>query len=73
MANPDGFIMALAACAATALRGRFGVEHFGQSGSLPELYGHYGLEVNSDNLTACRDGDQRASSAVPLLAEVCRG
>jgi pyruvate dehydrogenase E1 component len=24
-----------------------GVEHFGQSGSLSELYGHYGLDVNS--------------------------
>jgi pyruvate dehydrogenase E1 component len=24
-----------------------GVEHFGQSGSLPELYGHYGLDVNA--------------------------
>jgi pyruvate dehydrogenase E1 component len=23
-----------------------GVEHFGQSGSIPELYGHYGLDVN---------------------------
>ena len=24
-----------------------GVEHFGQSGSLSELYGHYGLDVNA--------------------------
>jgi pyruvate dehydrogenase E1 component len=24
-----------------------GVEHFGQSGSIPELYGHYGLDVNA--------------------------
>jgi pyruvate dehydrogenase E1 component len=24
-----------------------GVEHFGQSGSIPELYGHYGLDVES--------------------------
>jgi pyruvate dehydrogenase E1 component len=24
-----------------------GIEHFGQSGSIPELYGHYGLDVNS--------------------------
>jgi pyruvate dehydrogenase E1 component len=24
-----------------------GVEHFGQSGSLGELYGHYGLDVNA--------------------------
>ena len=24
-----------------------GVEHFGQSGSLPELYGHYGLDINA--------------------------
>ena len=26
---------------------RLGVEHFGQSGSLSELYGHYGLDVNA--------------------------
>ncbi|MFM9481375.1 hypothetical protein, partial [Streptomyces scabiei] len=24
-----------------------GVEHFGQSGSISELYGHYGLDVNA--------------------------
>ena len=24
-----------------------GVEHFGQSGSLSELYSHYGLDVNA--------------------------
>jgi pyruvate dehydrogenase E1 component len=24
-----------------------GVEHFGQSGSIPELYGHYGLDANA--------------------------
>jgi pyruvate dehydrogenase E1 component len=24
-----------------------GVEHFGQSGSIGELYGHYGLDVNA--------------------------
>jgi pyruvate dehydrogenase E1 component len=24
-----------------------GVEHFGQSGSIPEIYGHYGLDVNA--------------------------
>jgi pyruvate dehydrogenase E1 component len=24
-----------------------GVEHFGQSGSIAELYGHYGLDVNA--------------------------
>ena len=24
-----------------------GVEHFGQSGSISELYGHYGIDVNA--------------------------
>ena len=24
-----------------------GVEHFGQSGSIPEIYGHYGLDTNA--------------------------
>ena len=24
-----------------------GVEHFGQSGSIAELYGHYGIDVNA--------------------------
>ena len=34
-----------AACEAS--RRALGVEHFGQSGSIPELYGHYGLDVNA--------------------------
>ena len=35
-----------AACCGHRVRA-LGVEHFGQSGSLSELYGHYGLDVNA--------------------------
>ena len=45
-----------------------GVEHFGQSGSLAELYGHYGLDVNA--ILDGRRGHQRAAGAVSVLAEV---
>ena len=40
-----------------------GVEHFGQTGSIPELYRHYGIDANA--IVAARGGD-RAGAADPL-------
>ena len=40
-----------------------GVEHFGQTGSIPDLYRHYGIDANA--IVARRGGD-RAGTADPL-------
>ena len=45
-----------------------GVEHFGQSGSLSELYGHYGLDVNA--ILAAAEGISGPAGALSVLAEV---
>ncbi len=45
-----------------------GVEHFGQSGSLSELYGHYGLDVNA--ILTAAEGHDRTAGALSVPAEV---
>ena len=40
-----------------------GVEHFGQTGSIPDLYRHYGIDANA--IVAAARGD-RAGTADPL-------
>ena len=39
-----------------------GVEHFGQTGSIPDLYRHYGIDANADRRGG---GDARARPADP--------
>ena len=41
-----------------------GVEHFGQSGSIGELYGHYGLDVNA--ILAAAEGISGRPGALPV-------
>ena len=65
---PGDAWLGLDPCTVTAFR-PLGVEHFGQTGSISELYRHYGLDASAI-MTAARDAHAWASDPASAHGEV---